>query len=209
MGLMSTCPLNSINGVSLSLSSIFIELFTFSICLDLFFDSHYSFYIRCTHIYILTMFINLLIILFISLAPLTASLVGPMALQDTVDCYNVSGVLPASVIDCTNLLTYMDSLPRFHIKTIYTTGLPLNFNLASCEFQLRAKLPESGISERIRLVNYWPAFRQITDQCLDTSEEYNSGRTDVGQHFWASLGADSIIRSVRNETVARGGVATA
>ena len=50
----------------------------------------------------------------------------------------------------------MSHLPRFHTKTIYTAGQRLIFDFALCDFQLRANVPELGVSEMIGLIGYFP-----------------------------------------------------
>ena len=99
----------------------------------------------------------------------------------------------------------MGRLPRFHESTTYFSGTVIHYGLRSCEFQLRGKRPASGDIERIRLIEYFPAFQQISDQCLETPEDYSGGRTDVGNQFFATLGADRLFEVVRNATVGSGG----
>ena len=73
---------------------------------------------------------------------------------------------------------------------------------------MRAKDPSSGVSEVIRVIEYFPALQQVVDECLETPEEFDGGKTDVGEYFVASMGASGILGSIpiRNETVERGGV---
>ena len=158
---------------------------------------------QASYTYISVMLITLLLILSTWFAPLTLT-ASPVGFQDTVHCYNKPGSPPASVSDCTNLLESIDTLPRFRVKTIYLAKKSITFELGSCDLQLRAKDPQSGVFERIRLREYFPALQQIIDQCLETWGQYSCGRIDVGQYFWASLGADRPVGKVGNETFAGG-----
>ena len=98
----------------------------------------------------------------------------------------------------------MSQIPRFHIRAGYIAGDRIHYTLSSCVFQLRARAPDSGIRERIRLIEYFPALQRISDQCLETTGAFDGGTTDVGNHFWASLGADRLFAG--NGTVGSGGI---
>lgn len=76
--------------------------------------------------------------------------------------------------------------------------------LHSCNFQLLPKEPHSGAIERIKLIEYLPALQQTIEQCFEAPELYNCGWIDVGQHFWASIGADRPVGDVANGTIAKG-----
>ena len=151
------------------------------------------------------MLIALLLILSTSLAPLPLT-ASPTALKASVQCVYMLVIPPTSVHDCTNLLSLMtEHIIRYKYDSTYHADDFFSIGRASCYFQMRAKDPSSGVSEVIKMVDYFPALEQIRDQCLETPEEFKGGTTDVGEHFLASLGALGILVRGRNETVGREG----
>ena len=153
--------------------------------------------------HISAMLITLLLILSTGFAPLALT-ASPTGLQDTVHCYNKPDFPSASITDCTDLLKSLETIPRFRVKTIYSAGRRMTVEFLSCNFQLLPKDPYSGAIERIKLIQYFPALQQTIEQCLEAEEQYNCGWIDVGQHFWAGIGADRPVGNVTDGTVAKG-----
>ena len=92
----------------------------------------------------------------------------------------------------------MARIPRFHFTAAYYSGDIVDLGFASCNFKLKGKVPSSGARERIRLIEYFPAFQQISDQCMERPQDYAGGRTPVGKYFLASMGADGLLGSMGN-----------
>ena len=144
--------------------------------------------------------ITILLVLSTSFAPFSLS-ASPAQPQYIVQCVHMLSAPPVSGTDCTHLLRLLGRISRFHESTTYNPGHRIDMGLASCYFRLRAKVPKSGHSEEIRLIEYFPALQQISDECLETPEGYDGGFTPVGDYFLASLGANGLLGSMRNETV--------
>ena len=150
------------------------------------------------------MLITLLLMLSTSFAPLTLT-ASPVEFPNSVQCVHLPNAPPARFFDCTNLLRLLSNVPRFHELRTYTAGDSIRLGFASCVFQLRGKEPWSGVRERIKLIDCFPALQQISDECLETPEGYNGGQTPVGAYFWGSLGADIFSGAGGNVTVVREG----
>ena len=148
------------------------------------------------------MLIALILIPLTSLAlPLTAS--SPKH-KNTVQCVHVPNVPPASIVDCTNLLRVLGHEAPFHESVTYISGDVIDEGVGSCHFSLRGRYPTSGMSERIKMVEYFPALQRISLECLETPEGYAGGKIPVGEFFVAGLGADGVLGSVANITAGRG-----
>ena len=100
----------------------------------------------------------------------------------------------------------MGRVPHFNERTTFLADEVLQLDLASCYFELRAKVPSPTVFESIRMIDYFPALQQISNQCLETPEGYSGGRIPVGTYFVAGLGAEGVLEPVRNKTVVRGGM---
>lgn len=109
-----------------------------------------------------------LFILSTSFVPLTFA--SPTVPQRDVRCVHLPGAQPfsASTDDCTNLLRIMSREGSFHESTTYTAGHVIHRHHASCDFRLRKRSSPPGGSEELRLIEYFPAFQHISDQCLGT-----------------------------------------
>ena len=168
-----------------------------------FFISYYSsIQSSCRHTLVMLMTPLLVLLTSMITLPSTAS---PIGLRN-VQCIHKPSAPPASIIDCTNLLRAMGRLPSFHERLTYATDEVLEAGLASCHFELRAIFPSSRQIENIRLIEYFPALQQISDQCLETPQGYNGGQISVGTYFVAALGPEGLLGSARNGTVVHGGI---
>lgn len=114
----------------------------------------------------------------------------------TIQCVHLPSVPPATLSDCTELLSLVSRTPRFRFDTAYISAEAISYGYRSCTFTFRGKAPASADRERFRLIEWFPAFQEIGQRCLESGQGWAGGRMDVGRFFEVGVGADGVVGGV-------------